>query len=964
VADNLVASDQERRSEIERTLHESERQFRLLVESVADYAIFMLNVEGRIVTWNSGAARIKGYDAADIIGHDHSRFYTEEDRALGLPAQALQSARVHGRHEAEGWRVRKDGGRFWAHVVVEAIRSDDGQLIGFSKVTRDITERREAQARDARFRRVVETAPNAIVMINATGLIEMVNAQAEQIFGYDRSEMLGQHVEMLVPERFRANHPALRRSFLTDPHSRPMGAGRDLFGLRKDGSEFPIEIGLNPIETEEGTMVLSAIVDITARKRLEERFRRVVEAAPSAMVMINAGGRIEMVNAQAEQVFGYARGEMLGQPVEMLVPARFRGHHPGLRGSFFADPKARPMGAGRDLFGLRKDGSEFPVEIGLNPIETDEGPMVLSAIVDISARKRLEERFRRVVEAAPNAMVMINAAGRIEMVNAQAEHVFGYARSEMLGQAVEMLVPERFRGHHPGLRGSFFAEPKARSMGVGRDLFGLRKDGTEFPVEIGLNPIETDEGPMVLSAIVDISARKRLEERFRRVVEAAPNAMVMINASGIIEMVNAQAELMFGYARAEMLGQAVEMLVPVRFRGHHPGLRSSFFSDPKARPMGAGRDLFGMRKDGSEFPVEIGLNPIETDEGPMVLSAVVDISARRRLEERFRLVVEAAPSAMVMINANGRIEMVNAQAEQVFGYARHELLGQPVEMLVPERFRGHHPGLRQSFFAGPQARPMGAGRDLYGLAKDGTEFPVEIGLNPIETEEGPMVLSAIVDISDRKQKEERIQLALKEKDVLLGEVHHRVKNNLQIVHSLLDLQSSRITDRTALAMLRDSQNRIRSMGLIHQTLYQSKDFAKVDFSRFLDSLVPTLVGSYGVNPDRIALSVKAEQVLFPINAAIPCGLIVNELISNALKHAFPGDRRGEIRVGLFSEPDGATVVLSVADDGVGIPDDVDLGKTSTLGLQLVTLLSDQLGGKIAMRRSNPTEFVLSFAIQP
>jgi PAS domain S-box-containing protein len=413
-----------------------------------------------------------------------------------------------------------------------------------------------------------------------------------------------------------------------------------------------------------------------------------------------------------------------------------------------------------------------------------------------------------------------------------------------------------------------------------------------------------------------------------------------------------------------MLGQAVEMLVPVRFRGHHPGLRSSFFSDPKARPMGAGRDLFGMRKDGSEFPVEIGLNPIETDEGPMVLSAVVDISARRRLEERFRLVVEAAPSAMVMINANGRIEMVNAQAEQVFGYARHELLGEPVEMLVPERFRGHHPGLRQSFFAGPQARPMGAGRDLYGLARDGTEFPVEIGLNPIETEEGPMVLSAIVDISDRKQKEERIQLALKEKDVLLGEVHHRVKNNLQIVHSLLDLQSSRITDRTALAMLRDSQNRIRSMGLIHQTLYQSKDFAKVDFSRFLDSLVPTLVGSYGVNPDRIALSVKAEQVLFPINAAIPCGLIVNELISNALKHAFPGGRGGEIRVGLFSEPDGATVVLSVADDGVGIPDGVELGKTSTLGLQLVSLLSDQLSGKIAMRRSDPTEFVLSFAIEP
>jgi two-component sensor histidine kinase len=151
------------------------------------------------------------------------------------------------------------------------------------------------------------------------------------------------------------------------------------------------------------------------------------------------------------------------------------------------------------------------------------------------------------------------------------------------------------------------------------------------------------------------------------------------------------------------------------------------------------------------------------------------------------------------------------------------------------------------------------------------------------------------------------------------------------------------------------------MGLIHQTLYQSKDFATVDFRHFLDALVPTLVASYGVNPDRIALSVEAAQVLLPIHAAMPCGLVVNELISNALKHAFPDGRRGEIAVKLFAEPAGRAV-LSVADNGVGIPEDVDMSKTSTLGLQLVALLADQLGGTITKRRSNPTEFVLSFAI--
>jgi PAS domain S-box-containing protein len=452
------------------------------------------------------------------------------------------------------------------------------------------------------------------------------------------------------------------------------------------------------------------------------------------------------------------------------------------------------------------------------------------------------------------------------------------------------------------------------------------------------------------------------EARFRQVVEAAPNAMVMIDAAGRIEMVNTQAERVFGYARSEMLGQSVEMLVPERFRGGHSALRATFFADPRSRPMGEGRDLYGLRKDGSEVPIEIGLNPIETEQGPMVLSAIVDISARKRQEERFRRVVEAAPNAMVMVSAAGRIEMVNTQAERVFGYSRSELLGKKMDMLVPERFRRHHPGLRSAFFADPHSRPMGAGRDLYALKKDGSEFPVEIGLNPIETDEGPMVLSAVVDISDRKQKEERIRAALNEKDLLLSEVHHRVKNNLQIVGSLLDLQSAQVSDPLVLQMLRDAQNRVRSMALIHQTLYQSKDFAAVDFRQFLDALVPRLVASYGADPERIRLIMAATEVPLPINSAIPCGLIVNELVTNALKHAFPNGRKGEIRLALAAD-ENDKVSLTVSDDGVGLPPDLDIEQTATLGLQLITLLGDQLGGTLTIERANPTRFTLNFPRQ-
>jgi two-component sensor histidine kinase len=234
-------------------------------------------------------------------------------------------------------------------------------------------------------------------------------------------------------------------------------------------------------------------------------------------------------------------------------------------------------------------------------------------------------------------------------------------------------------------------------------------------------------------------------------------------------------------------------------------------------------------------------------------------------------------------------------------------------------------------------------------------------LNPIETEEGLMVLSAIVDISDRKQKEERIQAALKEKDILLAEIHHRVKNNLQLVHSLLDLQSARIQDAAALSMLRDSRNRVQSMAMIHQILYESKDFATIDFGTFLHSLVPALVSSYSVNPGRVGCSITAVGVHLPLNIAIPCGLLLNELISNSLKHAFPGDARGEIVIDLGRD---ATdhVVLAVTDDGVGIASDFDVTTTATLGLQLVTLLAEQVGAELTVRRANPTRFTLRFPI--
>ncbi|HXU21215.1 MAG TPA: sigma 54-interacting transcriptional regulator [Verrucomicrobiae bacterium] len=256
----------------------AEELFRALVASVKDYAIFMLNPQGQVSTWNPGAECIKGYSAEEIIGQHFSRFYTAEDIEQGKPDRELKIAAAEDRFEEEGWRVRKDGSRFWASVIITAIRDDKGELLGFSKVTRDFTERKKVEdalhVSEERFRVLFEFSPDAIIVVDEQGKIAEVNAQVEKFFGYKPSELSGQTVDILVPERFRNVHPHHREQYRAHARTRPMGIGLELRGRRKDGTEFPVDIMLSPVDTTEGKVIVSVIRDLSEKMRAQEELER------------------------------------------------------------------------------------------------------------------------------------------------------------------------------------------------------------------------------------------------------------------------------------------------------------------------------------------------------------------------------------------------------------------------------------------------------------------------------------------------------------------------------------------------------------------------------------------------------------------------------------------------------------------------------------------------------------------
>jgi PAS domain S-box-containing protein len=564
-------------------------------------------------------------------------------------------------------------------------------------------------------------------------------------------------------------------------------------------------------------------------------------------------------------------------------------------------------------------------------------------------RRKEEEWFRLVVEAAPYAIVVTRIDGLIIVVNSQTEKLFGYRREELLGQSVEMLLPEPL------------GAPAGWKMKAGRELFGLHKDGSEIPIEISLDPIGTSGGQFLLVSIADITERRKAEEHlqlFQTLVEGVQDyAIFMLDPEGYVISWNEGASRVKGYSAHEIVGQHFSRFyTPEDIAADHPG---SGLRTARAEGKFEGEG-WRVRRDGSRFWANVLITVLLDKNGNLRGFSKVtrDITERKQARERLleserslRLLADAMPQMVWTARPDGQLDYYNQRWYEFKGSSKGQEGHENWKAIL------HPDDVQRCLDAWYSAVDSGLPYEIEYRFRDRKSGDYRWYLAralPLWDDRGVIVkwVGTATDIDDHKrlsdQLEQRVdertkelRQSLAEKTTLLQEVHHRVKNNLQVVCSLLSMQIA-CSDGVLLARpLQDAHSRVLAMSLIHEQIYQSDTLADLNFGEYIGTLSDRLFTAYCVDPSRIQLELSVDLIHLDVDHAIPCGLILNELLSNSLKHAFRDGCEGVIRVSLKKTENGY-VELTVADNGAGLPVGFRLEDARSLGLLVVRTLIHQL----------------------
>jgi len=603
------------------------------------------------------------------------------------------------------------------------------------------------------FEKLLEAVPDALVGVDQKGVITFVNRQTEYLFGYDREQLIGEHIDTLVPQPLWEIYAAHRESFFTDPTTRSLELDLELSGRHEDGTEFPINITMSLIDTGDVLLVITGAGDVSLQKQAvakAELLDAIVEYADDAIMGLTLDGCVTSWNPAAERMYGYSAAEMIGKSGSLLTPQDRVGEL-----KFIMDR----IRVGRyvehaETTLVRQDGTVVPVSITAAPIRDENGTVVGVTAVhrDVSTQRQAFEAARRlaaIVESSDDAIIGETVEGIITSWNPAATRMFGYSSEEVIGESVGLLIPQDRAEEAEAVVAKVSAGQHVEQL----DTVNIRKDGTIFPISLTVSPIRDIDGVVVGASVIchDLTELKQAADYAQSLIDSAPDAMVGVDQGGVIQFVNHQTESLFGYDGDALVGQPVEMLVPEAFRTVHPAHRAGYIADPAFRPMGTGRELAGRRRDGTVFPADVSLSSIQTRDGLLVTAAVRDITHQKKafeLAERMAAIVQGAQDAIISSTLEGIITSWNPAAERMYGYSGVEAIGKPATLLAPHDRPGEIPAILEQVRLGQHIDDLETKR----IRKNGAVFPVSLSVSPIRDAGGAITgVSVIVrDLSDQK----------------------------------------------------------------------------------------------------------------------------------------------------------------------------------------------------------------------
>lgn len=690
---------------------------------------------------------------------------------------------------------------------------------------------------------------------------------------------------------------------------------------------------------------------------------------PLARIEWGADRKIKNWSEKAEELFGWRENEVTGWKDflrKLITDDEIEQAEKNLQEAI-NNQKTQYSVQGKSV---TKSGETIICEWHNSIIYDDNGDLhsVHSLVSDITERKESQDLFRKLSEKSLVGVFLIQD-GTLKYVNPRFAEIFGYEQHEI----IENLKPQDLA--HPDDRALIIANIRDRLNGNPEaeeeyEVKGVTKGGRVIDASLYGSKTMYQGKPAIVGTLVDITKDKEIFRKYQSSVETFQNlfdsisdAVYIQDSKGRFLEVNNGAVDMYGYDQSYFIGKKPQALAAPgkvdldKMKTHiHKAL------DGKTQSF----EWWGKRKNGEVFPQEIVISRGNYFGENVVITIARDISERyeaeeqlRKNEEMFRQLFQNSPIAIALMDKRQEIRHVNDAFSDTFGYETNEIEGLNIDQLiVPEHETEVAREISNAIFDGETSFHTGT-----RLCKDGSFVEVLIYGVPVRVDGKTVAIFGIyVDISERKEAEEKVRKSLKEKEVLLAEIHHRVKNNLAVITGLLELQAHNTSSDEAIDVLEISQMRINSIALIHEKLYQNENLSEICFKQYLQELIDVILSSMASPQTQIDVSIHADPVKLTVNQGIPCGLILNEILTNAFKHAYPHKDEGHIEVNLDKRGD--DIYLSIVDNGIGIPDEVNLENPTSLGIKLIRTLSKQLNAEAELSNTDSgTKFSLHFALE-